>query len=72
ALTQADWVGTVSALLPQNAGGQLYAFDGASAIPAPATSGSLDLGGWGGFGVLAAWDAIVLTVALILVKRRDA
>ncbi|MEJ3405858.1 ABC transporter permease subunit [Rathayibacter sp. YIM 133350] len=72
-LTHADWVNTVSALLPQNAGSELYTFDGqGSGIPAPVTSDGLDLNGWGGFGVLAAWDAVVLGFALILVKRRDA
>lgn len=70
-LTHAEWVSDIGALLPQNAGSQLYAYDGASTIPGPA-AGGLTLNGWGGFGVLAAWDAVVLAVALILVKRRDA
>lgn len=71
-LTQAEWASTIGALLPQNAGSQLYSYDGASAFAAPSADDGLTLNGWGGFGVLAAWDAIVLGVALILAKRRDA
>lgn len=70
ALTQAEWVTNVYALLPQIAGGSLFTFVGESA-PAPVQQG-ITLNGWGAFGVLAAWDAIVLAVALVLVKRRDA
>lgn len=76
ALTQADWIATVNAVLPQNAGAELFAY--AATTPAPPTPGpapvasGLDLDGWGGFGVLAAWDAVVLVIALVLVKRRDA
>ncbi len=70
-LTHAEWVTDLGSLLPRDAGGQLFAFAGPSVIPTP-SSGGLDLNGWGGFGVLAAWDVIVLAVALIQVKRRDA
>ncbi len=74
-LTHTEWVTDIGSLLPQNAGSQLFAYGGASAaLPGgrPTVSGGLDLNGWGGFGVLAAWDVVVLAVALILVKRRDA
>lgn len=74
-LTQADWVSTVSSLLPQSAGGKLFEYAGTATVPAGAPvvdSTGLDLNGWGGFGVLAAWDAVVLGIAWILVKRRDA
>lgn len=70
-LVQADWVTSISTLLPQSAGGHLFAFDGGGTV-APTASGALTLNGWGGFGVLAAWDALVLASAWILVKRRDA
>ena len=70
-LTQAGWLTDISALLPQNAGSHLYAYSGTAALPT-ADTGRLTLNGWSGFGVLAAWDAIVLSAALILVKRRDA
>ena len=70
-LTQAGWLTDISALLPQNAGSHLYAYSGTAALPTADTC-RLTLNGWSGFGVLAAWDAIVLSAALILVKRRDA
>lgn len=72
ALTQAEWVANVYALLPQIAGGSLFTFAGENALQAPAQEGVITLNGWGAFGVLAAWDAIVLAAALVLVKRRDA
>lgn len=74
ALTSADWIGTVNAVLPQNAGAELFAYATSTpeAAPGPTPVGGLDLDGWGGFGVLAAWDAVALALALLLVKRRDA
>ncbi len=83
-LTHAQWLSDVGTFLPQNAGGHLYAGPGGEVAspgpgggpggPAAQAAGLADvtLNGWGGFGVLAAWDAVILAVALILVKRRDA
>ncbi len=78
ALTNADWIATINSVLPQNAGAELYAYAAANPTPTPGPSGpapmasGLDLDGWGGFGVLAAWDAAVLVIAMVLIKRRDA
>ncbi|RKS86710.1 ABC-2 type transport system permease protein [Microbacterium sp. AG790] len=70
-MVDADWARTLSALMPQNAGGQLFAFSGDASIPQSDTE-ALKLDGWGGFGVLAAWDVIVLAAAIALAKWRDA
>lgn len=69
-LTHADWVQTVNSLLPQNAGSQLFAYAADDAVQ-QGPPGAVTLNGWGAFGVLAAWDAVVLAVAYVLVKRRD-
>jgi ABC-2 type transport system permease protein len=70
-LTQgADWVTTVTSLTPQSAGNTLmqYAYPDSGAP----RGGGLRLDGWGAFAVLAVWDAVILAIALLLVKRRDA
>ncbi len=71
ALTNAAWVSHVSELLPQNAGSHLFDYRGASAFGG-SDPGSWITTGWQGFAVLLAWNVIVLAVALIRVKRRDA
>ncbi|MBN9187517.1 ABC transporter permease subunit [Microbacterium sp.] len=72
ALTQgADWVTTVSALMPQSAGSKLFGYASTDTATV-STGGGLVLNGWGGFGVLSAWVVAVLALALTLVKRRDA
>jgi ABC-2 type transport system permease protein len=71
ALTHAKWVSNVSALLPQNAGSHLFEYKNMSAFGA-SDSGGWTLNGWEGFGVLLAWLVVVLSIALIRVKRRDA
>jgi ABC-2 type transport system permease protein len=71
ALTHAEWVSNVSALLPQNAGSHLFEYQNPSAF-GPAESAGWTLNGWEGFGVLLAWVVVVLGIALIRVKRRDA
>jgi ABC-2 type transport system permease protein len=71
ALTGARWVAHVSELLPQNAGSYLFAYDGASVFGPSNTDGWIT-NGWQGFGVLVAWNLVVLAIALIRVKRRDA
>ncbi|MFC4242852.1 ABC transporter permease [Gryllotalpicola reticulitermitis] len=70
-LTHADWVGDLRAIFPDSAGGQLVSY----ATPGSKTgivNGILTLNGWLGFWVMLGWDAVVLTVASVLVKRRDA
>jgi ABC-2 type transport system permease protein len=71
ALTHAEWVSNVSALLPQNAGSHLFEYKNTSAF-GPSDSIGWTLNGWEGFGVLLAWVVVVLGIALIRVKRRDA
>jgi ABC-2 type transport system permease protein len=71
AITNARWVSHVSELLPQNAGSHLFDYRGAS-IFGGSDPGSWISNGWQGFGVLAAWNLVVLGIALIRVKRRDA
>ena len=58
----------VSPYLPSTAGSQVMlpeAFGGA-------TGGGADLGPWQGYGVMLAWVAVVVTVAAVLLRRRDA
>lgn len=71
ALTGARWVAHVSELLPQNAGSYLFAYDGASVF-GPSNPDGWITNGWQGFGVLVAWNLVVLGIALVRVKRRDA
>ncbi len=79
-LTNAEWIATVNSLLPQNAGAQLYQYAPSIDVPVPVGPDGQEppratgviLNGWGGFGVLAAWNAVVLALAFVLVKRRDA
>lgn len=71
ALTNARWVSHVSELLPQNAGSHLFDYGGASVFGAP-DSDAWITNGWQGFGVLVAWNLVVLGIALIQVRRRDA
>jgi ABC-2 type transport system permease protein len=70
AITNARWVSHVSELLPQNAGSHLFDYRGAS-IFGGSDPGSWISNGWQGFGVLVAWNLVVLGIALIRVKRRD-
>jgi ABC-2 type transport system permease protein len=71
ALTGARWVAHVSELLPQNAGSLLFAYDGTNVF-GPPNAGGWITNGWQGFAVLVAWNFVVLGIALIRVKRRDA
>lgn len=71
ALTHADWVSTLSALFPDSAGSQLVSY----AAPGTKTgmvNGILVLNGWLGFWTLLGWDVVVLAIAAVLAKRRDA
>lgn len=71
ALTNARWVANISELLPQNAGGRMFAYDGGSVFGSPDPAG-WNLNGWQGFGVLVAWNLVVVGLALVQAKRRDA
>ena len=69
------WPHDVSAFLPAQAGAQLYsantAADTRGGTAATIVDSGIQLNGWGGFGVLAAWVVVVGGVATALVKRRD-
>lgn len=72
-ITGAAWVQNVMALLPSEAGSNMFAIDMASS-----TADTLPPAGWitldstQGFLVLLAWVAVLLVTAAVLVKRRDA
>lgn len=72
ALTEATWVANVSAVLPQNAGSHLFTYGDGGGGFGPSAPGAWTLNGWQGFAVLLAWDVVLLAIALIQVKRRDA
>jgi ABC-2 type transport system permease protein len=67
----ADFFRTVSPFLPGTAGHQLLATQ-VSIEQARVTSGAPVLDPWTGFGVMLAWVAVLLTVAAVLMRRRDA
>lgn len=66
-LVDQQWLLDVSRFLPDQAGGQLYAYE---ASGQQQTEGVV-LDGWAGFGVLAAWVVAVGALALAAVKKRD-
>ncbi|NAZ77595.1 ABC transporter permease, partial [Kineococcus sp. T13] len=59
-----------AAHLPATAGSRLLQSDAVGSVLT--TSASTALSPWGGFAVLLAWVALVLTAAAVLVRRRDA
>ena len=67
----ADFFRTVSPFLPATAGHQLLATQD-SIDSARALGSAPVLGPWTGFGVLAVWVAVLLTVAAVQLRRRDA
>lgn len=74
-LVAAHWPADVSAFLPSQAGGQLFAYTSSGAVqPAEAApnAASVTLNGWQGFGVFAGEVLLVGIAALAMVKRRDA
>lgn len=68
--TGADWLGTLTNLLPQNAGQPLMQFG--TEVTSGWHDGVLALGGWSGFAVLLAWVVVASVTALGLVEKRDA
>jgi ABC-2 type transport system permease protein len=67
----ADFFRNVSPFLPGTAGHQLLATQ-AGIDQARATSSAPVLDPWTGFGVMLAWVAVLLFVAAVLLRRRDA
>lgn len=68
--TGADWLGTLTNLLPQNAGQPLMQFG--TEVTSGWHDGVLALGGWSGFAVLLAWVVLASVAALALIEKRDA
>ncbi|TDW72014.1 ABC-2 type transport system permease protein [Curtobacterium sp. PhB25] len=68
--TGADWLGTLTNLLPQNAGQPLMQFG--TEVTSGWHDGVLALGGWSGFAVLLAWVVVASVTALALVEKWDA
>ncbi|NUU16834.1 ABC transporter permease subunit [Cellulomonas humilata] len=58
--------------LPGAAGQQITMTDAAIEAQAAATAVGADLSAWEGYGVLVAWVVVVLAIAAVLLKRRDA
>jgi ABC-2 type transport system permease protein len=67
----ADFFRGVSPFLPGTAGHQLLATQ-ESIDQARASTDAVVLGPWAGLGVMAVWIAVVMTVAAVLLRRRDA
>ncbi len=67
----ADFFRTVSPFLPGTAGHQLLATRDSIEAARLATSAPV-LGPWTGYGVMLGWVAVLLTVAAVLLRRRDA
>lgn len=63
-----QWLLDVSRFLPDQAGGQLFAYESSGSQPA---DDGVVLNGWAGFGVLAAWVVAVGTLAIVGAKSRD-
>jgi ABC-2 type transport system permease protein len=67
----ADFFRAVSPFLPGTAGHRLLATQ-ASIDQSRQTSSAVVLGPWSGLGVMALWIAVLLAVAAVLLRRRDA
>lgn len=72
AITNATWIQNVSAFLPSNAGGKMYALAQNAAAQGPAPAGIVTLDGTQGLLVVLAWIVVLLASAALLLKRRDA
>jgi ABC-2 type transport system permease protein len=69
-ITQAEWVGNLSNLLPSNAGARMFAYP-VEMIQQEFLVGT-PLEPWQGALVLLAWIAALFALASVLLKRRDA
>lgn len=69
-ITQAEWVGNLSNLLPSNAGARMFAYP-VEMIQDDFLVGT-PLEPWQGALVLLVWIAALFTLASVLLKRRDA
>lgn len=67
-ITQADWLADVGTFLPDAAGTRMFSYsqEGLGTVP------GMLLEPWQGLLVLLAWNAALLLVAALLLKRRDA
>lgn len=70
AVTNATWVRNVGAFLPSSAGEKMFAI--APKVAAQAPADLVVLNGGEGLLVLVAWVVVLLAIATVLVKRRDA
>ncbi|MFI2753412.1 ABC transporter permease subunit [Cellulomonas sp. P22] len=64
-----DWAPRVAAYLPTTAGEQIMSFAG---IAGSNTVSEYSLGPWAGIGLLGGYVVVLLTVAAVLLRRRDA
>ncbi|PZF58192.1 ABC transporter permease [Curtobacterium sp. MCSS17_008] len=67
-LVDQQWLLDVSRFLPDQAGAELFTYESSGDQP-PAEG--VDLNGWAGAGVLAAWVVAVGVIAMAAVKKRD-
>jgi len=74
--TQATWLQNIQYVLPSNAGRAMFGYPANFADPfapyPPATDGVWIMEPWQGGLVLVAWVVVLMSVAAILLKRRDA
>ncbi|MEV7973291.1 ABC transporter permease subunit [Cellulomonas sp. NPDC089187] len=66
------WMAEVSPFLPSNAGYQVLSTSTESIDVLKAASDVTVLTPWQGYGVLIAWGVVLLSIALVLVRKRDA
>jgi ABC-2 type transport system permease protein len=67
--TGATWAANLVAFAPTSAGGKLYAYTSSAST---SSSGVVSLDGTQGGLVLLAWFVVLVIIAAILLKRRDA
>ncbi|WP_169164646.1 ABC transporter permease subunit [Cellulomonas taurus] len=66
------WISEISPFLPSNAGFQVLSTSTEPISALRAASDVTVLTPWQGYGVLIAWGVVLLTAALVLVRKRDA
>ena len=70
-VTRAEWAQNVGAFLPDSAGGRMYAYT-AGVVAQAGSPDAIVLDPWQGALVLVAWVVVLLVIASVLLKRRDA